>query len=161
MTPLQAELTRRAIAAQYGPTAALADVGDYFFKKGGAGPMQKAIGKDAASLVKLIPGVSARNAVRVGQFAGRAAPLLSAVSNVADVADLITSDDGLDNKLVDVAGMGVGGTIGAFLGGPLGASVGASLGKATTDGIQGLMGGKSEEERKLEEALLRLNRGVV
>ena len=54
-------------------------------------------------------------AVKVGQFAGRAAPLLSAVGNVADVADLITSDDGLDNKLVDAAGMGIGGTLGFVL----------------------------------------------
>ncbi len=76
--------------------------------------MQKMIGKDTATLANMIPGVSARNAVKVGRLAGRAAPLLSAISNVADVADVIAGDDGLDNKLVDVAGMGVGGTIGAF-----------------------------------------------
>jgi hypothetical protein len=160
MTPLEAELTRRAIAAQYGPTAAVANVGDYLFKKGGAGPVQKMIGKDTATLANMIPGVSARNAVKVGRLAGRAAPLLSAIGNVADVADVIAGDDGLDNKLVDVAGMGVGGTIGAFLGGPLGASIGASLGKTVTDGVQ-RMGGKSEEERKLEEALALLNGGRI
>ena len=54
MTPLEAELLRRQVAATYGPTAALGNVGDYFFKKGGAGPMQKAIAKDTASLTKMI-----------------------------------------------------------------------------------------------------------
>jgi hypothetical protein len=162
MTPLEAELIRRQIGSTYGPTATLGNVGDYFFKKGGAGPMQKAIGKDTASLVKMIPGVSSRNAVKVGQFAGRAAPLLSAVGNVADVADLVTSDDGLDNKLVDAAGMGIGGTLGfVFGGGPLGASVGASLGKAVTDGVQGMFFGGTEKEKKLAEALAMLEGGRI
>lgn len=136
------------------------DVLDYLFKKGGAGPMQKAIGKDTASLLKMIPGINARNAIKVGRMAGRAAPLLSAVGNVADVADVIAGDDGLDNKIVDVAGMGIGGTAGFFLGGPLGASIGASLGKTVTDGIQGIVAPKSKAD-ELEEALLLLNGGRV
>ena len=161
MTPFEAELLRRSVSSTYGPTATLGNIGDYFFKKGGAGPMQKAIGKDTASLVNMIPGVSSRNAVRVGQFAGRAAPLLSAVGNVADVADLITSDDGLDNKAVDVVGMGIGGAAGFALGGPLGASIGASLGKTVTDGVQGMFFGGTEKEKKLAEALALLEGGRI
>lgn len=137
------------------------DVLDYLFKKGGAGPYQKAIGKDTASLLKMIPGINSRNAIKVGRMAGRAAPLLSAVSNVADVADVIAGDDGLDNKIVDVAGMGIGGTAGFFLGGPLGASVGASIGKTVTDGIQGWMAPKKPEADKLEAALALLESGVI
>ena len=162
MTPFEAERLRRQIAATYGPTATLGNVGDYLFKKGGAGPMQKAIAKDSASLVNLIPGLSKRQAVRVGQFAGRAAPLLSAVGNVADVADLITSEDGLDNKLVDAAGMGIGGTLGFVLGGgPLGASIGASLGKTVTDGVQGMFFKEPTKEEKLAEALALLQGGRI
>ena len=60
--------------------------------------------------------------------------------------------------------MAIGGAAGAlFGGGPLGASIGASLGKTASDGIQGIFGGgKSAEQRKLEEALAMLQtRGVV
>ena len=56
MTPFEAELQRRKLAATFGPTAALANTGDYFFKKGGAGPLQKAFAKDTAALANLIPG---------------------------------------------------------------------------------------------------------
>ena len=61
--------------------------------------------------------------------------------------------------------MGIGGTIGGVLGmgNPLLAAGGASLGKAASDGLQFLLGGgKSAEERKLEEALKLLQqRGLV
>lgn len=161
MTPFEAELQRRAIASTYGPTATVGNIGDYFFKKGGAGKMQKVISRDTAELLNAIPGVSKRGAIKVGQFAGRAAPLLSAVGNVADVADLVTSDDGLDNKAVDVLGMGLGGAAGFALGGPLGASIGASLGKVATDGIQGMFFGGTEKEKKLAEALALLEGGRI
>ena len=67
------------------------------------------------------------------------------------------------NKGMDVAAMGIGGTAGAFLGGPLGASIGASLGKTVSDGAQFVLGGgKSPEQRRMEEALALLQaRGVV
>ena len=107
----------------------------------------------------------------VGRFAGsqmgrgiaRAIPGISAAVNVLDVADVIAGDDSLGNKVMDTGAMAIGGTAGAFLGGPLGASVGASTGKAISDGLQGLFGGgKSAEERKLEEALnLLQGRGVI
>ena len=155
MTPFEAAQIQKLIAQQYGPTANLANVGDYFFKKGGAGPVQKAFGRDTAHLVKAVPGVSSRAAVKVGRMAGRALPLLSAVSNVADVGDVVFGDESLGNKAMDTAAMGIGGTLGFVLGGgPLGASVGASVGKTASDGLQWLFGDKkTPEERKLEEAL--------
>ena len=118
------------------------------------------VAKDTRNLANLIPGVSSRNAVHVGRFAGRIAPALSAFQNVADVADVVTGEESLANKAMDVTAMGVGGTAGFVLGGPLGASIGASLGKTVSDGTQFLIGGgKSAEERKLEEALIALKRG--
>ena len=121
---------------------------------------QKAVAKDTFGLTKLIPGVSNKAAAKVGRFAGRVAPALSAFQNVADVADIVTGEENIANKGMDVAAMGVGGTAGFVLGGPLGASIGASLGKTVSDGTQFLLGGgKSPEERKLEEALIALKRG--
>ena len=137
------------------------DVLDYLMgKKGGA--TQKLIGKDTASLVKLIPGVTPRNAVKIGRFAGRLAPALSALTNVTDVADIVAGDDSFGNKAMDAGAMTLGGTAGFFLGGPLGASIGASAGKALSDGTQAIFGGgKSAEERKLEEALALLQGGRI
>ena len=55
-----------------------------------------------------------------------------------------------------------GGTAGAMLGGPLGASIGASLGKTVSDGTQFLLGGgKSAEQRRMEEALAALRGGQI
>jgi hypothetical protein len=90
------------------------------------------------------------------RFAGRALPVLGAVQAVGDVGDIVLGDDSLGNKVMDTAAMGIGGTIGGVLGlgNPLLAAGGASLGKAASDGLQFLLGGgKSAEERKLEEAL--------
>ena len=83
--------------------------------------------------------------------------------NVLDVADVVAGGDSLGNKIMDTGAMAIGGTAGAMLGGPLGASMGASLGKTVSDGVQGIFGGgKSAEERKLEEALTLLQaRGLV
>ena len=101
----------------------------------------------------------------VGRFAGRALPVLGALQAVGDVGDIVLGDDSLGNKAMDAAAMGVGGTIGGVLGlgNPRLAAGGASLGKAASDGLQFLLGGgKSAEERKLEEALKLLQqRGLV
>lgn len=106
----------------------------------------------------------------IGRFAGsamgrgiaRTIPGISAAVNVLDVADVVGGGDSLGNKVMDTAAMGIGGTAGAMLGGPLGASIGASLGKTVSDGAQALLGGgKSAEQRKMEEALAALRGGQI
>ena len=104
----------------------------------------------------------------IGRFAGsalgrgiaRTIPGISAAANILDVADVVAGGDSLGNKVMDTGAMAVGGGIGALMGGPLGASIGASTGKAASDGLQALFGGgKSAEQRKLEEALALLQGG--
>ncbi len=106
----------------------------------------------------------------IGRFAGsamgrgiaRTIPGISAAVNLLDVADVIAGDESLGNKVMDTGAMAIGGTAGAVLGGPLGASIGASLGKTVSDGTQFLLGGgKSAEERKMEEALALLRGGQI
>ena len=106
----------------------------------------------------------------IGRFAGsamgrgiaRTIPGISAAVNILDVADVIAGDESLGNKIMDTGAMAIGGTAGAMLGGPLGASIGASLGKTVSDGAQAIFGGgKSAEQRKLEEALALLQGGRV
>ena len=100
----------------------------------------------------------------MGRNIARTIPGISAAVNILDVADVLAGDESLANKGMDVAAMGIGGAAGAVLGGgPLGASIGASLGKTASDGIQAIFGGgKSAEQRKMEEALALLQgRGLV
>ncbi len=106
----------------------------------------------------------------VGRFAGsgigrgiaRAVPLLSVAGNVMDLGDIVGGGDSFGNKAMDAAGMAIGGTAGAMLGGPLGASLGASTGKFVSDTAQSIFGGgKSAEERRMEEALLALRGGQI
>ena len=123
-------------------------------------------GKPAVAGAK--PGI-----VRVGpvaRFAGgktaknilRAVPGLSTALVALDVADVVAGPDSLGNKGMDAVAMGIGGTLGA-VGGPLGIAAGAGLGKMASDATQFLLGGgKSAEQRKLEEALKLLQqRGLV
>jgi hypothetical protein len=111
--------------------------------------------------------------VRVGpvaRFAGgtaaknilRAVPGLSTALVGLDVADIVAGPDSLGNKGMDAVAMGIGGTLGAA-GGPLGIAAGAGLGKMASDATQFLFGGgKSAEQRKLEEAIKLLQqRGLV
>ena len=106
----------------------------------------------------------------IGRFAGsamgrgiaRTIPGISAAVNILDVADVIAGDESLGNKIMDTGAMAIGGTAGAFLGGPLGASIGASLGKTVSDGTQFLLGGgKSADQRRMEEALAALRGGQI
>ena len=106
----------------------------------------------------------------IGRFAGsamgrgiaRTIPGISAAVNILDVADVIAGDESLGNKIMDTGAMAIGGTAGALMGGPLGASIGASLGKTVSDGTQFLFGGgKSAEQRKMEEALAALRGGQI
>ena len=89
------------------------------------------------------------------KFAGPAAAAFAA-------GDLILGDESLANKGMDVAMMTAGGALGSFV--PVvGTALGAGLGKAASDAIQFVGGGgKSAEQRKMEEALALLQaRGVV
>lgn len=132
----------------------------------------KILGADeiVAAGVKALPKGARKGAMGIVRsapmrFAGRAIPILGALGVATDLGDLVTGSESLGNKAMDATAMGVGGTIGAVLGlgNPLVAATGATLGKTASDGIQFLLGGgKSAEQRKLEEALKLLQqRGLV
>jgi len=95
-------------------------------------------------------------AMQVGlKFAGPAAAAFAA-------GDLLLGDESLANKGMDAAMMTAGGALGSFV--PVvGTALGVGLGKAASDGIQFIAGGgKSAEQRKMEEALALLQgRGIV
>ena len=109
---------------------------------------------------------------KVGRFAAsphmltamKALPAIGAAGAVVGAGDVLFGGDSAANKVMDGAGMTIGGILGAPFGGPIGAAAGAGIGKTVSDGIQGLggmLGIKSEKERKLEEALRALNGGVI
>ena len=105
-----------------------------------------------AGLARMAGSKAANNVLRV-------VPGLSVGMTALDAADILTNDTSLANKGMDTAGMVIGGAMGS-VGGPLGAAAGASLGKMASDATQFVFGGgKSPEQRKLEEALLALQRG--
>ena len=86
---------------------------------------------------------------------------LGAVGGVLGAADIIAGNDSLGNKAMDTVAMGIGGTLGA-VGGPMGIAAGAGLGKMASDATQFVLGGgKSAEQRKLEEALAALRGGQI
>ena len=134
-----------------------------FLKSTKMHPMQREAVRDVFTLAKKVPGVTPMAAGKIGRFAGRLVPGISAIGNVTDVADIIAGGDSFGNRAMDAVAMGLGGTVGAvFGGGPLGASIGASLGKTVSDGAQFLFGDrKSAEQRKLEEALMLLEGRMV
>ena len=129
-----------------------------------AAPIQKGLqgladkiplGKGGATASRMAGG-------RIGQVISKGLPIIGAVTAAADVADIVTNDTSLGNKAMDTAAMGVGGTIGGVLGlgNPFAIAAGASTGKFLSDGTQFLLGGgKSPEERKMEEALALLQAG--
>ena len=121
-------------------------------------------------MIRLVPGkagtaLSKAAGTGVARFAGRAIPVLGAIGAVGDVGDILVGQDSLANKAMDATAMGVGGTIGGLLGmgNPLLIAGGASMGKAGSDLIQRIVGGgKSAEERKIEEAIALLQqRGLA
>ena len=116
--------------------------------------------KDTSWLAKRV-GVNPATATKVGRFAGRAVPVLSAIANVQDAANIVTGEESFGNKVMDTA-FGTAGAIGGFVfgGGPLGASVGFSAGKALSDGTQWMFGDKkTPEQRKMELAMQQLQGG--
>ena len=132
-------------------------------------------------------GMGARGAIRFAGSAPvltalKLAPALGAAGGVAGIADVITGEESAANKAMDIAAMGggamaalkgagagaaigsvvpvvgtaAGGAVGAILGG----LTGAGLGKMGSDAVQYIAGGgKSAEERKMEEALAMLRSG--
>lgn len=112
----------------------------------GAGPMA-AISRFAASPAAL-------TAAKVGTGIG-------ALGGVLGAADVLAGNDSAGNKTMDTVAMGIGGFLGAA-GGPVGIAAGAGIGKAASDFTQFVFGGgKSAEDRKLEEALIALRGGTV
>lgn len=143
----------------------LGDMGNFLIGKDAL--TQSMIRKELARTIGMIPGVNAANAAKfmaknpIAKNALRAVPLLGAGVAVADVADVVAGQDSLANKAMDATAMGIGGTLG-IVGGPLGVMAGASTGKAVSDFTQWLLGDKkTAEQRKMEQALAMLNRGVV
>ena len=108
---------------------------------------------------------------KLGRMAGgkaargilRAVPGLGTALVALDAADVVAGPDSLGNRGMDATAMGIGGTIGGIAGGPLGAVTGAGLGKMASDATQFVFGGgKSAEERKIEEAVKLLqSRGLI
>ena len=84
---------------------------------------------------------------------------IGALNSVLGAADILTGQDSAANKVMDTAAMGIGGFLGAA-GGPMGIAAGAGIGKAISDGTQFIFGGgKSAEQRRMEEALAALRGG--
>ena len=86
---------------------------------------------------------------------------IGALNSVLGAADILTGQDSAANKVMDTAAMGIGGFLGAA-GGPMGIAAGAGIGKAVSDGAQFIFGGgKSAEQRRMEEALAALRGGRI
>ena len=112
------------------------------------------IGRGAATLSKFAASKPALTALKV-------VPGLGAVGGALGVADIVAGDDSGANKAMDAAAMGIGGFLGAA-GGPLGIAAGAGLGKMASDATQFLFGGgKSADQRRMEEALALLRGGQI
>ena len=125
---------------------------------------QKQVANGLYQTFATIPGVGKKAAARMAgsglaKGIGRVVPGLSVASNVMDVADIVTGEESFANKAMDTTAMAIGGVLGSA-GGPLGASIGASTGKMLSDGTQWLFGDKkTPEQRRMEEALYRLQNG--
>ena len=130
----------------------------------------KAIADGARATTRLMGG-SASAAGRNGRLAMQALrhPALAAglkwagpVGGALAVGDLVLGEESLANKGMDAALMTAGGFLGSAV--PVvGTGLGIAAGKMVSDGTQYIFGGgKSAEERKLEEALALLQqRGLI
>ena len=127
----------------------------------------QAIQKGATKLLGTGVSTKAGPMAAISRFAASPAALtaakvgtgISALGGVLGAADVLVGQDSAANKVMDTTAMGIGGFLGAA-GGPMGMAAGAGIGKAVSDGAQFIFGGgKSTEERKLEEALIALKRG--
>lgn len=113
------------------------------------------VGQEKAGLLRNAKAQGLRVAGdKLGRTLGRALPIISGVTAVGDVADILTNDTSGLNKGADALAMLGGGTIGAVvgLGNPFAIAAGASLGKTVSDGVQYIFGDKkTPEERRIEE----------
>ena len=118
---------------------------------GGVGSGAKGV---MPSIARFAASKGVNNALRV-------VPGIGLGISALDAADVVTNDTSVGNKVMDTAAMAIGAGLGS-VGGPLGAAAGASTAKLVSDGAQYLFGGgKSAEQRKLEEALALLNGGRI
>ena len=116
---------------------------------------RKMAGKAGAALGAL-PGMG-----KLGAAAKVLGPGLGAVGGGLAVADLVFGQDSGANKAMDATAMTIGGILGS-VGGPLGTAAGVGLGKMASDATQFVFGGgKSAEERRMEEALAMLQGGRI
>jgi len=89
----------------------------------------------------------------------RALPAVGALGGVMGAADVLAGDGSTGKKIRDGTAMTIGGILGAA-GGPVGIAAGAGAGKMVSDVGGWLLGEKSAEEIRMEEALAQL-RGLV
>lgn len=116
---------------------------------------RKMAGKAGAALGAL-PGMG-----KLGAAAKVLAPGLGAVGGALAVGDVLFGQDSGANKAMDATAMTIGGILGS-VGGPLGTAAGVGLGKMASDATQFVFGGgKSAEERRMEEALAMLQGGRI
>lgn len=112
------------------------------------------VGKGAATLSKFAASKPVLGALKV-------VPGLGAIGGALGAADIIAGNDSAANKAMDTTAMAIGGFLGAA-GGPLGIAAGSGLGKAASDATQFIFGGgKSAEQRRMEEALAALRGGQI
>lgn len=151
-------------------------VNDYAAKQAPGSAQRILLGADAATQMGLkrglgkaasaIPGITKEAGMRFAMSPGakaalRFVPGLSVLGAGLGAADIVAGNDSLGNKAMDTAAMGIGGFLGAA-GGPVGIAAGASLGKMASDAVQFIGGGgKSAEQRKMEEALALLRGGQI
>ena len=125
-------------------------------------------GKDARVNRKIVRGIGETFGPKAMRFAAknplaknvlRVVPGLGTGLLALEAADAVAGDQGIGGKVADTLGMITGAGAGFVFGGPVGAATGAMAGKSLVDSAQGLMGGgKSEEERKIEELLTLMGR---
>ena len=132
-------------------------------------PAAKAVQSGATKLVGTGVSTGAGPIATIGRFAASPKALMlakvgtgiGALGGVLGAADILAGNDSLGNKAMDTVAMGIGGTLGA-VGGPMGIAAGAGLGKMASDATQFILGGgKSSEQRKMEEALAALRGGQI
>ena len=146
------------------------------FKQGFDTVVDPRVAKQTKAITAMIPqgpvqpGATKGLGLKIGRFAGDAVKsklgqaalkYLPAVGTALSVGDLVLGDESLANKGMDTALMAAGGFLGSAV--PVvGTALGATGGKMLSDGIQFVFGGgKSPEERKLEEALAALQGGRI